>query len=275
MEGSPVRVIQAGQKPVLALGEAWEYRELFLFLAWRNVLVRYKQTAIGIAWAVLRPLLTMTILTVVFGRFAGLPSGGVPYELLVLAAMIPWQFVSSALMDGGNSLVGDASLLTKVYFPRVLIPGASILAGAVDFAIGLVLLLLLGAWHGCWPGWQVLALPLFAALALALALGAGLGFAALNARYRDFRYVVPFVVQLGTYLSPVGFSSAVVPEHWRLAFALNPLVGILEGFRWALLGGRTALDWRAVGLSVAVTLVILAIAIAYFRETERVLADVI
>ncbi len=255
--------------------EVWQYRELFWFLSQRDLLVRYKQTVIGIAWSVLRPLLTMAVFAFVFGRLARLPSEGVPYPLFVLAALIPWQMFANALTDSSASLINNSNLLTKVYFPRVIMPASALVAAFVDGAVSFVLLAALGLWYGVPPGWQLFALPLFVALGAACSFGLGLWFAALNARYRDFRYIIPFVVQISLYVSPIGFSSAIVPEQWRLLYALNPLVGIVDGFRWALLGGQTVLDWRAVAASVVVTTALLALGTRWFRATERILADVI
>ena len=205
--------------------DAWRHRELFWFLVWRDILVRYKQTVIGVAWSIIRPLLTMAVFTVVFGTLADLPSGGAPYPLLVFAAMLPWNFFSNALSEGATSLVGNANLLTKVYFPRIIVPAGSIAVSLVDFAISLAMMALLMLWYGYLPDWRVLTLPLFLLLALIPVAGAGLWLAALNVRYRDFRYVVPFLLQFGLYISPVGFASGIVPQKWQPLYALNPMVG--------------------------------------------------
>jgi lipopolysaccharide transport system permease protein len=258
--------------------DVWRYRELLLFLAWRDVTVQYQQTAIGVAWAVLRPLLTMIIFTVIFGRIARLDSGGVPYPILVFAGLLPWQLFANALAESSNSLIGNANLLTKVYFPRILVPAAAVLAGLADFLITFVLLVLLMAFYpGYTPNltWRLLLLPAFLALALAAALGVGLWLAALNVKYRDFRYVVPFLIQFGLYISPVGFSSALVPGHWRLAYSANPLVGVIDGFRWCLLGDNTELYLPGLGVSVALVAVLLYTAVVHFRRVERTFADVI
>lgn len=268
-------VITAGRGTLQYWREVWEYRDLFFYLSWRDILVRYKQTAVGVAWSVLRPLLTMVIFTFVFGVLARLPSEGTPYALFVLTALIPWQLFSTAIGECSNSLIANSNLLTKVYFPRVIIPASAMAGTMLDAAISFVLLLMLAVWYGVTPGWQILALPLFLGLVIALSFGLGIWFAALNARYRDFRYVVPFIIQVGLYASPVGFSSGVVPERWRTVYALNPMVGIIEGFRWALLGGRTAVDFVAVGFSAAIAIALLTAGTLYFRATERVLADVI
>jgi lipopolysaccharide transport system permease protein len=255
--------------------DLWRYRELLWFLVWRDVLVRYKQTAVGVLWSLIRPLLTMVAFTVVFGLFAKMPSGGVPYPLLVFAAMLPWNFVANALSESSGSLVGNASLLTKVYFPRIIVPIGSVVASLIDFAISLLIMAGIMLWYWYFPGWRVLTLPLFLLLACLAVAGAGLWFAALNVKYRDFRYLVPFVLQFGLYVSPVGFSSSIVPEKWRLLYALNPMVGVIDGFRWSLLGADAAPYWPGVILSTVLSLLLLGSGLRYFRNTERVLADVI
>ena len=268
-------VIEAGHTERHYWRDLWRYRELFYFLAWRDILVRYKQTAIGIAWAVLRPVLTMAVFTVIFGKLGKFPSEGVPYPILVYAAMLPWQFFASALADASASLVGNANLISKVYFPRLIVPASAIITSLVDFVVAAAILAVLMAWYGFWPDWRVLALPFFVLLAFAAAMGAGLWLTALNVKYRDFRFVVPFIVQFGLYVSPVGFSSAVVPEPWRIAYAVNPMVGVIEGFRWSLLGGRGALSVPMLALSIVVVAGVLGSGIRYFRKTERSFADVI
>jgi homopolymeric O-antigen transport system permease protein len=255
--------------------DLWRYRELFYFLTWRDVLVRYKQTMIGIAWSVLRPLLTMIVFTFVFGRIAKLPSGGIPYPLLVYAGMLPWQFFSSALTEASNSLIGNANLLTKVYFPRLIIPTSAVMTTFVDFLISFVILIGLMAWYHVMPPLRVLLLPLFLLQAFLAAFGAGLIFCALNVKYRDFRYVVPFVVQIGLYASPVGFSSAVIPEQWRLVYALNPMVGVIDGFRWCLLGGAEQLYVPGFLASNLVIAGLLAYGFRTFRRMERTFADIV
>ena len=255
--------------------DVWRYRELFWFLVWRDILVRYKQTVVGVAWSVIRPLVTMIVFTVVFGMLARLPDSGVPYPLLVFAAMLPWNFFSNALSEGSGSLIGNANLLTKVYFPRIIIPVSSVIVALVDFAISLALMAGIMLWYGYLPDWRMVTLPLFLGLAGLSVAGAGLWFASLNVRYRDFRYVVPFVLQLGLYVSPVGFSSNIVPEQWRLLYSLNPMVGVIDGFRWALLRGGTELYLPGIMLSTLLSLLLLFSGLWYFRKTERVLADVI
>jgi lipopolysaccharide transport system permease protein len=227
-------IIEPGRTEKNYWRDLWRYRELFYFLAWRDILVRYKQTAIGVIWALLRPFLTMVVFTVVFGRIAKMPSNGIPYPILVFAAMLPWQFFSTSLSEASNSLVGNTNLISKVYFPRLIIPAAAVITSLVDFAISLGLLTVLMAWYGFLPDWRILTLPLWTVLAFLAALGPGLYLTALNVKYRDFRYVIPFIVQFGLFISPVGFSSSVVPDQWRLVYALNPMVGVIDGFRWAI-----------------------------------------
>lgn len=255
--------------------ELWKYRELFYFLSWRDILVQYKQTAIGVLWSILRPLLTITVFTVVFGRLARLPSEGIPYPVLVFCGMLPWHFFATALSESSNSLMVNANLISKIYFPRLIIPTSTILVGLVDFLISFVILCGLLGWYGLWPDWHWLALPFFLLLACAAALGAGLWFAAWNVKYRDFRYIIPFVVQFGLYISPVGFSSTIIPGPWRLVYALNPMVGAIAGFRWSLLGGRTALDATSLVVSSLVAIILLLSGLWHFRRVEREFADVI
>jgi lipopolysaccharide transport system permease protein len=272
----PTLLLEAGRADRDYWGDLWRYRELFAILAWRDVAVQYKQTVIGVAWALLRPALTMAVFTWVFGRLAGLPSEGqVPYPLLVMAGMLPWFLMSTILGNGSNSLVANGNLIGKVYFPRLIVPVASSVVALVDFALTLVLLLALMAWFRFMPGWQLLLLPAFMLLAVLAALGPALVLAALNVRYRDFRFVVPFLVQFGLYVSPVGFSSSIVPEAWRLVYALNPAVAVIDGFRWCLLGGQTRLDVAVLATGVLVTLLLLALGLRVFRATERSFADLV
>jgi lipopolysaccharide transport system permease protein len=256
--------------------DLWRYRELFAILAWRDITVRYKQTFIGVAWALIRPFLTMVVFTVIFGRLANLPSeGDAPYSILVFAAMLPWQFFSTALSSCSESLITNANLLTKVYFPRLIVPTSAVITSFVDFLISFVILAGLMLWYQWWPTWRLLTLPLWVAVAFAASMGAGLWLASLNAQYRDFRYVVPFLVQFGLYVSPVGFSSAVVPEKWQLLFALNPMVGVIEGFRWAIIGRGASINLLGFGLSMAIVLLLLVTGIRQFRRMEKRFADVI
>jgi len=268
-------IIEAGRTERHYWRDLWRYRELFFFLAWRDILVRYKQTAIGIVWALGRPLLTMLVFTLVFSKLAKLPSGGVPYPILVFAALLPWQFFSSAFSGAGDSLVSNAGMISKVYFPRLVIPASAVIVAFADFLISLIILVGLMIWYGFEPNLRMLALPLFIFVAFAAAMGTGLWFAALNVKYRDFRIIVPFVVQFGLYISPVGFSSNIVPEKWRLLYSMNPMVGVIDGFRWAILGGNTQLYWLGFLLSLALIFVILVTGIFYFRKTEKTFADVI
>jgi lipopolysaccharide transport system permease protein len=255
--------------------DLWNYRELFYFLSWRDVLVQYKQTLVGVMWSILRPLLTILVFTIIFGRLAHLPAEGIPYPALVFCGMLPWHFFATALSESSQSLVSNASLIGKIYFPRLIIPVATLLVGLVDFLISFILLCGLLAWYGLWPAWQWLALPFLLLLACAAALGAGLWFAAWNVRYRDFRYIIPFVVQFGLYVSPVGFSSTIIPAKWRMLYALNPMAGVIDGFRWAISGGRTALNLPAVLLAIAVSALLLGSGLIHFRKMERGFADII
>ncbi len=268
-------VIEAGRTESQYWQDLWRYRELFYFLAWRDILVRYKQTAIGIAWALIRPFLTMIVFTIVFGQLAKLPSEGVPYPILVFAAMLPWQFFANALSECSNSLISNANLISKVYFPRLIVPGSAVIVSFVDFMISGIILLALMAWYNFVPSWRILTLPLFIVIAFAAAMGGGLWLSALNVKYRDFRYIVPFIVQFGLYISPVGFSSSIVPEQWRLLYSLNPIVGVIDGFRWAILGGEAKLYWPGFTLSVGLVVLLFISGIWYFRRMERSFADVI
>lgn len=269
-------VIEAGRAEQYYWRDLWHYRELLYFLAWRDVKVRYKQTLIGIAWVVLRPLLTMLVLTIVFNRIAGLGQDAViPYSLMVMAGLLPWQFFSSAFAESGNSLIGNAQMISKVYFPRIMVPVSSVLAGLVDFVVTLLLLLPLMAWYGHWPDLRVLFLPLFLLLGLGITLGAGISLAALNVRYRDVRFIIPFIVQFGLYLSPVGFSVSEIPQDWRWLYDLNPMVGVIEGFRWCLLASTEPLPLSAVLKSLLFSAALLWLGIVYFRRVEKTFADVI
>ena len=267
-------VIEAGRTERHYWHDLWTYRELFAFLAWRDILVRYKQTVIGVAWSVLRPVLTMIVFTVVFGRIAGLPSDGVPYPILVFSAMLPWHFFASAVSEGSNSLIQNANIVSKVYFPRLIVPASAVVVSFVDFLISLVLLAVLLAWYRFLPSPRVVLLPAFLVLAILVSMGLTLLLAAMNVRYRDFRYVVPFLIQFGLFISPVGFSLSVIPEQWRWLYSLNPVVGVIEGFRWSLLPDY-ALDSRALLSSVLISTIVLAVGVLYFRRTERSFADVI
>ncbi|ARV61257.1 phosphate ABC transporter permease [Nostocales cyanobacterium HT-58-2] len=270
----PELVLEAGRTERQYWIDLWHYRELFYFLAWRDILVRYKQTVIGLAWALIRPFLTMVVFTVVFGNLAKLPSEG-PYPIMVFAAMLPWQFFANALSESSNSLVNNANLISKVYFPRLVVPASAVIVSFVDFMVSGMILLGLMAWYDFVLNWRILTLPLFILIAFVASMGAGLWLAALNVQYRDFRYIVPFIVQFGLYISPVGFSSSIVPQQWRLVYSLNPMVGVIDGFRWAILGGESRLYVPGFALSLTLVGVLFASGIWYFRKMERTFADVI
>ena len=267
-------IIEAGRSEKQYWQDLWKYRELFYFLAWRDILVRYKQTAIGIFWALIRPFLTMVVFTIVFGNLAKLPSSA-PYPILVFAAMLPWQFFSNALTECSNSLINNANLVSKIYFPRLIVPTSSVIVSFVDFLISGMILLALMAWYNFVPSWRILTLPAFIIIAFAASMGAGLWLAALNVKYRDFRYIVPFIAQFGLYISPVGFSSSIVPEKWRLLYSINPMVGVIDGFRWAILGGEAKIYLPGFILSTGLVVLLFISGIWYFRKTERSFADVI
>jgi lipopolysaccharide transport system permease protein len=263
-------IIQAGRTESQYWRDLWKYRELFYFLAWRDILV------IGIAWALIRPFLTMVVFTIVFSNVAKLPSPpGVPYQILVFTGMLPWQFFSGALSECSNSLINNANLLSKVYFPRLIVPTSAVIVSFVDFMISGIILLGLMAWYNFVPDWRILTLPVFVAIAFAASMGVGLWLAALNVQYRDFRYVVPFLVQFGLYISPVGFSTSVVPQRWQLLYSLNPMVGVIDGFRWAILRGKAEIYLPGFALSIGLVFLLLATGIWYFRKVERTFADVI
>lgn len=269
-------IIEAGRAERHYWRELWRYRELFQVLAWRDVAVRYKQTVIGIAWALIRPLLTMVVFTIVFGKLAQLPSdGNAPYALLVFAGMLPWTFFSTALSDSANSIIGNSNLISKVYFPRLIIPAATIMVALVDFAISFVMLLVLMVWYQFAPHWQIVLLPLFVAVAILASFGPGLWITSLNVKYRDFRFVIPFIVQFGLYVSPVGFSSSVIPEEWRMLYSINPMVGVIDGFRWCILGSQSQIYWPGFVLSIAVAGAMLLLGIRQFRKMEKSFADLI
>jgi len=272
-------IIEAGKTERQYWRDLWKYRELFYFLAWRDLLIRYKQTVVGVAWSVIRPFLTMVVLTVVFGKFGQMPSGGMPYPILVFCGMLPWQFFSTALSECGNSLVANSNLISKVYFPRLVVPASSVITSFVDFLISAAFLVVLMVWYRFTPSVNIFLLPLFVLLAFAAALGAGLWIAALMVEYRDFRFIVPFIVQFGLYISPVGFLSSVVSDRYgdlyRLLYSLNPIVGVIDGFRWCILGGQNALYLPGLLASVVGIVLMLFSGIWYFRRTERTFADVI
>src|ERR1700724_855862 len=268
-------LIEPGRTEKNYWGDLWRFRELFYILAWRDICVRYKQTAIGVTWAILRPFLAMVIFTVVFGRIAKMPSNGIPYPILVFAAMLPWQFFANALSEASNSLIVNTNLVSKVYFPRLIIPAGTVITSLVDLLISGVLLGVLMICFRFMPDWRLLTLPLFTLMALLAALGPGLLLTALNVKFRDFRYVIPFIVQFGLFISPVGFSTDVIPEQWRLVYSLNPLVGVIDGFRWAICRGAKGIYLTGFALSMFVIAFFLWIGIWYFRKTEKGFADVI
>lgn len=269
-------ILEPGRAERNYWSDLWHYRELFAILAWRDVTVRYKQTVIGVAWAVIRPLLTMVVFTVIFGKLAKLPSdGAVPYPVLVFAGMLPWFLFSSILSDASNSLVSNANLISKVYFPRLIVPASAGVVALIDFIINLLILVAIMSWFSFIPNWQIVFLPAFIVLAVLASLGPALFITALNVKYRDFRYIIPFIVQFGLYISPVGFSSAVVPDEWRFWYSLNPVVGVIDGFRWCLLGGESQLYIPGFVASLVVVGGTLWIGVRQFRKTEKTFADLI
>jgi lipopolysaccharide transport system permease protein len=271
-----ILIIEPGRTEKNYWADLWRYRELFLILAWRDISVRYKQTIIGILWAIIRPFLTMVVFTVIFGRIAKLPSdGSAPYALMVFAAMLPWTLFSNALSESSNSLISNANLIGKVYFPRLIIPAATLVTAFIDFLISFNILVGMMIYYQFAPGWQILLLPCFILLALLASLGPGLWITALNVKYRDFRYIIPFVVQFGLYVSPVGFSSKVVPEQWRMLYNLNPMVGVIDGFRWCILSGNSPIYMPGFLLSLAIITFFLWLGVSHFRKMEKTFADLI
>jgi lipopolysaccharide transport system permease protein len=271
-----VLIIEPGRIEKNYWTDLWRYRELFLILAWRDISVRYKQTIIGIFWAIIRPFLTMAVFTIIFGRLAKLPSdGNAPYALLVFSAMLPWSLFSTALSEASNSLIGNEKLISKIYFPRMIVPTATVVTAFIDFLISFIILLGMMIYYQFLPGWSILLLPAFITLALLASLGPGLWITALNVKYRDFRYVIPFIVQFGLYISPVGFSSNIIPEKWRLLYSLNPMVGVIDGFRWCILGGESAIYWPGFVLSLIIVAFFLWQGVWRFRKMEKSFADMI
>jgi lipopolysaccharide transport system permease protein len=269
-------VIEAGRSEQHYWVDLWRYRELFRVLAWRDLAVRYKQTVIGVLWALIRPLLTMVVFTVIFGRIAKLPTdGAAPYALMVFAGILPWTFFSNGLSDASNSLIDNTSLISKVYFPRLIVPMATIVVAFVDFLISFCILLVLMVWYRFFPDWRIVALPLFVLMAFLASAGPALWISSLNVKYRDFRYVIPFLVQCGLYVSPVGFSSSVIPDQWRLLYSINPMVGVIDGFRWCLLRGQSELYLPGLFVSVAAISIFLWFGVRQFRKTEKGFADLI
>ncbi len=271
-----VVIIEAGRSERHYWQDLWRYRELFRVLAWRDLAVRYKQTVIGVLWALIRPLLTMLVLTIVFGRLAGLPAGSdAPYALMVFAGILPWTFFSTGLSEASNSLINNTSLISKVYFPRLIVPIASIVVAFADFLISFCILLALMGWYRFLPDWRIFVLPVFTLLMIFTSVGPSLWIASLNVKYRDFRYVIPFIVQFGLYVSPVGFSSSIVPEQWRLLYSLNPMAGVIDGFRWCILRGQGDLQPKGLLVSAAMTALFLWFGVRQFRKTEKSFADLI
>jgi lipopolysaccharide transport system permease protein len=288
METAHKLIIEPGRASKNYWRDLFHYRELFLMLAWRDVTVRYKQTAAGAAWALIQPLMSIIIMTVIFGNVAGLPTeDGAPYAILVCAAMLPWQFFANSLSLASQSVVNNANLISKIYFPRMIIPASSIVVSLVDFLVACSILAGLMAWYHFWPTWRLLVLPALVMLAIAAALGPGLIITALTVRYRDFRLIIPFIVQFGLYVCPVAYSSNVIHEklakkfgeklgdNYFLIYSLNPMVGVIDGFRWAILGSSRAFYWPGFVLSVGLAVALLFIGIFYFRKTERAFADII
>lgn len=271
-----ITILEAGRAEKNYWRDLWHYRELFQVLARRDISVRYKQTVIGVAWALIRPFLTMIVFTVIFGKVAKLPTeGAAPYALMVFAGMLPWQFFSTALSEASGSLVSNSNLISKVYFPRLIVPTATVVVAFVDFLISFIILIGMMMYYQYAPSWQILLLPVFVLVAFFASLGPGLWLTSLNVKYRDFRFVIPFIVQFGLYVSPVGFSSTVVPEEWRFIYSLNPMVGVIDGFRWCILGSGSAFDPRSFGISMAVTALFLWLGIRQFRKMEKSFADLI
>jgi lipopolysaccharide transport system permease protein len=269
-------IIEAGRSERHYWLDLWRYRELFRVLAWRDLSVRYKQTAVGVLWALIRPLLTVFVLTAVFGRIAKLPTdGNAPYALMVFVGILPWTFASTGLTEAANSLINNTGLITKVYFPRLIVPIATVVVAFADFIISFGILLLLMGWYRFMPDWRIMVLPVFVLLTFFSSVGPGLWVASLNVKYRDFRYVIPFIVQFGLYVSPVGFSSSVVPEQWRLLYSLNPMVGVIDGFRWSILRGQSQLYLPGLLASVVMIALFLWFGVHQFRKMEDSFADLI
>lgn len=267
-------VLEAGRASRHYWADLWRFRELLGFLAWRDIKVRYKQTTLGVLWALIQPAVTLAVFTFIFGKLAGMPSGHAPYPLLVLCGLLPWQLFAAAFSNASGSLVANTHLISKVYFPRLIVPLSSIAVALIDFAVVLLLLALVCLWWQFVPDWRIMLLPLFILLTLLTAIGTGLWLTALTVKYRDFRFVVPFLLQVGLFLSPVGFSSTNLP-NWQVVYSLNPMVGAIDGFRWCLLRGEPALTPANLAISVGMALVLLASGLWYFRHTERTFADII
>lgn len=271
-----VRIIEPGRTEKDYWTDLWHYRELFIILAWRDIAVRYKQTIIGVAWAILRPFLTMIVFTLLFGKLAKLPGDGhAPYALMVFAGMLPWYLFSSALAGSAESVVSNANLISKVYFPRLIVPIAAMISAMIDFLISMVMLFGLMVWYRFPPSWNILLLPVLILLSLLVSLGPGLWISSLNVKYRDFRHVTPFILQFGLYISPVGFSTSIIPDEWRLLYSLNPMVGVIDGFRWCILGGESRIYWPGFSISLVIIAFFLYLGISQFRRMEKKFADLI
>jgi len=265
-------ILKAGSSEKNYWKDLWRFRELFYILSWRDIKVRYKQTVLGAAWSIIRPLLTTIVFTVVFNKIAKLQNpGNAPYALMVFAGMLPWQFFSNALSESSNSLIGNANLITKVYFPRMIIPASSVITSMVDFAISFLILVAMCCWYQYLPSWHIIFLPLFILIAFFCAFGVGLYLTAVNVKYRDFRYIIPFIIQFGLYITPVGFSSSVIGERWKFLYSLNPMVGVIDGFRWCILGDSMSLS--SLLISLTTTLLFLMLGLFYFRKMEKTFAD--
>jgi len=266
-------IIESGRSEKNYWKDLWRYRELFYILSWRDIRVRYKQTVIGSVWSVLRPLLTMIVFTFIFGKVAKLPTeGNAPYAIMVFSALLPWQFFANSLSEASGSLVANSNLITKVYFPRLIVPASSIIVSLIDFFISFLLMIVLMVWYRFLPPIQIIFLPFFLILAFFASFGVSLFITALNVKYRDFRYIIPFIVQFGLFISPVGFSSSIIPDKWRLVYSLNPMVAVIDGFRWCILGSEK-IYWPGFLISVAVILFFTFLGIWYFRKTEKTFAD--
>ncbi|OHD19329.1 MAG: phosphate ABC transporter permease [Spirochaetes bacterium GWD1_27_9] len=269
-----ILTIEAGKTEKHYWADLWKYRELFLFLSWRDILVRYKQTVIGILWSILRPFVTMIIFTIVFGKLAKFPSYDIPYPIFVFLGMLPWQFFANSFSEASNSLISNSNIISKIYFPRIIIPTTSVIVSLIDFFISFLILAGLCIFYQFIPSYRIIFVPLFLILAFSTSIGFGLIIASLNVKYRDFRYIVPFIVQLGLYISPVGFTSAVIPEKFRFLYALNPMVGVIDGFRWAFTG-KTQINVTGLAISIILSIFLLIFGIYYFRKTEKSFADII
>ncbi len=273
---TPERVIRPKSGFIsINFAEIWRYRELFWFLALRNILIKYKQAVIGFAWAVIQPVFIMIVFTIIFGKVAKMPSNGIPYPILIFVAVLPWNFFANTLTETSGSLVMNQAMITKIYFPRLIMPASTVLSGSLDFGISFVILIGLMFWYNVIPTVKIFFLPLFLLLAVITSLGFGLWSSALNVLYRDVKYAVPFIVRFGLYISPVGFLSSVVPDKYRLIYSLNPMVGVIDGFRWCLLGDKITPYWPGLWLSIIFAVAMLISGMFYFRRMERIFADVI